>query len=75
MMRPQRCNQYLMSCFAPNMNQAVLDLISKISAECISLHQAMKQNKIKYKIKHAYDYINSKIRNALLRIMNERSFY
>ena len=42
-MRPQRCNQYLMSCFALNMNQAVLNLIRKFSTECISLHQAMKQ--------------------------------
>ena len=31
-----------MPCFAPNMNQAVLNLISKFSTECISLHQAMK---------------------------------
>ena len=34
---------YLMSCFAPNMNQAVLNLISKFSTECISLHYAIKQ--------------------------------
>ena len=44
MMRPQHCNLYLMSCFAPNMNQAVLNLISKFSTECINLHQAMKQS-------------------------------
>ena len=56
------------------MNQAVLDLISEFSTECISLHQAMKQNKIIY-LYPAYDYMNSKIRNALLRIMNDRSFY
>ena len=35
---------YLMSCFAPNINQAVLNLISKLLTECISLHQAMKQS-------------------------------
>ena len=66
MMRPQRCNLYLMSCFAPNMNQAVLNLISKLSTECISLHQAMKQS--------TRMNMNSKIRNALLIIMNDRSF-
>ena len=44
MMRPQRCNLYLMSFFTPNKNQAMLNLISKFSTECISLHQAMKQS-------------------------------
>ena len=34
--------RYLMSCLEPNMNQAVLNLISELSTECISLHQAMK---------------------------------
>ena len=57
-------NIYLMSCFAPNMNQAVLNLISKSSTECINLHQTMKQS----------TRMNSKIRNALLIIMNDRSF-
>ena len=50
--------------FASNMNQAVLNLISKFSNEYISLHQAMKQ----------CTRMNSKIRNALLIIMNDRSF-
>ena len=53
-----------MSCFAPGMNQAVLNLISKFSTECISLHLAMKQS----------TRMNSKIRNTLLIIMNDRSF-
>ena len=68
-MRPQRCNLYLTSCFARNMNQAVLNLISKFSTECISLHQAMKQST-------RMRYMDSKIRNALflLIIMNDRSF-
>ena len=34
-MRPQRCNVYLMSCFAPNMNQAVLNLIIYCIYYCI----------------------------------------
>ena len=34
----------------------------------------MHQSSSDYKTKHAYDYMNSKIRNALLIIMNDRSF-
>ena len=60
-----------MSCFAPNMNQAVLNLISKFSTECtsISLHQAMKQST---RMNNKIALHNSKIRNALLIIMNNR---
>ena len=73
MMRPQRCNLYLMSCFAPNMNQAVLNLISKFSTECIRLHQAMKQS-TSTRMTSKITLHDSKIRNALLIITNDRSF-
>ena len=49
------------------MNQAVLNLISKFSTECI-------QSSSGNETMHAYFYMNSKIRIALLIIMNDRSF-